>query len=145
MFCSNCGTNCPDNVNNCPNCGAPVGQQQAPYGQQPYGQPQQAPYGQAPYGQQPYGQAPYGQQPFGFEPPIQESTGGLLAWSIITLLLCTIPGIVALVMTTGINKCSTRAEQKKKMSNAKTWCLVGTILGGLYLLITIIAAAASNF
>lgn len=33
MFCSNCGTNCPDNVNNCPNCGAPVGQPQQPYGQ----------------------------------------------------------------------------------------------------------------
>ena len=57
MFCSNCGTNCPDNVNNCPNCGAPVGQPQQPsYGQQPS-------YVQAPYGQQSYGQSPYGYQP----------------------------------------------------------------------------------
>ena len=162
MFCPNCGNNCPDNVNTCPNCGhafaqqapqqpqQPYGQpQQAPYGQAPYGQPQQpygqAPYGQpqAPYGQPPYGQAPYGQPPFGYEPPVQESTGGLIAWSIITLLLCTIPGIVALVQTTGINKCMTRAEQQKKMSSAKTWCLVGTILGGLYCLVTLIAAIAS--
>lgn len=130
MFCPNCGNNCPDNVNNCPNCGHAFAQQA----------PQQPQY-QAP--QQPYGQAPYGYQPFNNDPPIQESTGGLLAWSIITLLLCTIPGIVALVMTTGINKCATRSEQVKKMSNAKTWCLVGTILGGLYLLLTIIGTAAS--
>lgn len=139
MFCSNCGTNCPDNVNNCPNCGAPVGQPKQPYGQpqQPYGQPQQ------PYGQQPYGQQPYGQQPFGYDPPITYSTGGMIAWSIVTLLLCTIPGIVALVQTSGINNCATRAEQEKKLSSAKTWNIVGTCLGGLYLLITIIGAAAA--
>ena len=122
MFCSNCGTNCPDNVNNCPNCGAPVGQPK-----QPYGQPQQ----------------PYGQQPFGYDPPITYSTGGMIAWSIVTLLLCTIPGIVALVQTSGINNCATRAEQEKKLSSAKTWNIVGTCLGGLYLLITIIGAAAA--
>lgn len=141
MFCSNCGTNCPDNVNNCPNCGAPVGQPQQPYGQpqQPYGQPQQ-PYGQP---QQPYGQQPYGQQPYGYNPPIKYSTGGMIAWSIITLLLCTIPGIVALVQTCGINNCATRAEQEKKLSSAKIWNIVGTCLGGLYLLLTIIGMAAA--
>lgn len=132
MFCSNCGTNCPDNVNNCPNCGAPVGQPQ-----QPYGQPQQ------PYGQQPYGQQPYGQQPYGYNPPIKYSTGGMIAWSIVTLLLCTIPGIVALVQTCGINNCATRAEQEKKLSSAKIWNIVGTCLGGLYLLLTIIGMAAA--
>jgi len=152
MFCPNCGNNCPDNVNTCPNCGhafpqaqqapqQPYGQPQQPYGQAPYGQ---APYGQAPYGQAPYGQAPYGQQPYGYEPPVQESTGGLIAWAIITLLLCTIPGIVALVQATGINKCMTRAEQQKKISSTKTWCLVGTILGGLYLILTFIGAFAAN-
>lgn len=137
MFCSNCGTNCPDNVNNCPNCGAPVGQPK-----QPYGQPQQ-PYGQQPYGQQPYGQQPYGQQPYGYNPPIKYSTGGMIAWSIVTLLLCTIPGIVALVQTCGINNCATRAEQEKKLSSAKIWNIVGTCLGGLYLLLTIIGMAAA--
>ena len=56
MFCPNCGNNCPDNVNTCPNCGGALVQ------------PQQAPQQQAPYGQQPYGQqqAPYGQQPYGY-------------------------------------------------------------------------------
>ena len=128
MFCPNCGNNCPDNVNNCPNCGHAFAQAQQPQYQAP----------QQPYGQAPYGQAPYGQAPFSYDPPIQESTGGLLAWSIITLLLCTIPGIVALIMTTGINSCATRAEQLKKKANAKTWCIVGTVLGGLSFIISLI-------
>ena len=117
MFCPNCGNNCPDNVTNCPNCGHAFQAQQPQY--------------QAP-------QQPYGQAPFSYDPPIQESTGGLIAWSIITLLLCTIPGIVALIMTTGINSCATRAEQQKKKANAKTWCIVGTVLGALYVIGTFI-------
>lgn len=68
------------------------------------------------------------------DPPIQQSTGGMIAWSIVTLLLCTIPGVIALVNTTGVNKCATRAEQEKKLSTAKTWNIIGTILGGLALL-----------
>lgn len=67
----------------------------------------------------------------------------MIAWSIVTLLLCTIPGIVALVQTCGINNCATRAEQEKKLSSAKIWNIVGTCLGGLYLLLTIIGMAAA--
>ena len=128
MFCPNCGNNCPDNVTNCPNCGHAFAQAQQPQYQAP----------QQPYGQAPYGQAPYGQAPFSYDPPIQESTGGLLAWSIIILLLCTIPGIVALIMTTGINSCATRTEQLKKKANAKTWCIVGTVLSALYVIGTFV-------
>lgn len=69
--------------------------------------------------------------------PIQYSTGGMLAWSIVTLLLCTIPGIVALVKTNGINKCTTRAEQEKMISSAKTWNIVGTVLGGINLFVAL--------
>ena len=72
--------------------------------------------------------------PTASDPPIQYSTGGMIAWSIVTLLLCTIPGIVALVQTCGINSCATRADQEKKLSSAKTWNIVGTVLGGLYLI-----------
>lgn len=56
-------------------------------------------------------------------------TGGLMAWSIITLLLSTIPGIVALVQTNKINKSATVEEQQKHISNAKIWCIVGTVIG----------------
>lgn len=65
------------------------------------------------------------------------ATGGLVAWSIITILLCTIPGIVALVETTAINKCTTVEEQQKKISSAQTWCIVGTVLGVIYLIVTL--------
>ena len=61
-------------------------------------------------------------------------TGGLLAWAIITLLLCTIPGIVAIVKTVSINKATTVEEQMKRINSAKTWCIVGTVLGALQLI-----------
>ena len=73
------------------------------------------------------------------ETPTPVPTGGMMAWSIITLLLCTIPGIVAIVQTSGINKCATRAEQDKKISSARTWNIVGTVLGLLYLVGTLAA------
>lgn len=70
-------------------------------------------------------------------------TGGLMAWSIITLLLCTIPGIVALVMTCNINNAANWEQQQKQIKNAKTWCIVGTVLGCLALLLGIVGALAA--
>ena len=69
--------------------------------------------------------------------------GGLMAWSIITLLLCTIPGIVALVMTCNINNAFNWEQQQKQIKNAKTWCIVGTVLGCLSMLLVIIGALAA--
>lgn len=65
------------------------------------------------------------------EPVAPIPTGGLLAWSIVSILLCLIPGIVALVQTIGINKCTTAEEQAKKANSAKIWCIVATVLGVL--------------
>lgn len=75
------------------------------------------------------------------------ATGGLVAWSIITLLLCLIPGIVALVQTTGINSCTTPELQAQKIRSAKTWCIVGTVLGviGLILEVILIVASAAAY
>ncbi len=131
-FCPNCGSQLPEGSNHCPNCGAPVTppadvqtdntqyQQQDPFSpadnQQSYSQYNQQPYSQY---NQPYTQAPLPQVP----------TGGLMAWAIITLLLCTIPGIVAIVKVSGINKCTTVEEQQNKIKSAKIWCTVGTVLG----------------
>ena len=105
-YCPNCGAQVADNAAFCGSCGTPFGS---------VGQNQQA------YGQQAYGQQPY-------YPPVQPyATGGLIAWSIITLLLCTIPGIIALVKTSGINNATTAEEQARRISSAKTWCWIGTI------------------
>lgn len=118
-FCPNCGSSLPENSSFCPNCGAPAA------GQSGYGAQQQQSYG-AQNTTYVYTQPPRYVQPY--------ETGGLMAWSIITLLLCTIPGIVALVKTSAINKSTTVEEQQRNISAAKTWCIVGTVLGVLALI-----------
>ena len=75
------------------------------------------------------------------QPVAPVPTGGLIAWSIVTLLLCTIPGIVGLVQACGINKTYTVEDQQKKIKSCKTWNTVGCILGGIYLILSIIATA----
>ena len=55
----------------------------------------------------------------------------------------TIPGIVAIVQTVGINKCTTVEAQQKKMSSARVWCIVGTILG-ILAIIGNVAAQSMN-
>ena len=122
-YCPNCGAQVADNAAFCGSCGTPFGS---------VGQNQQA------YGQQAYGQQPY-------YPPVQPyATGGLIAWSIITLLLCTIPGIVALVKTTSINSALTPEDQAQRIKSAKTWCIVGTVLGVLAVILAVIGAAVEN-
>ena len=115
--------------------------QSSTYDEQTYQSTQQtyqpAPAQNQTYSQQGAGQSNYQQGPA--QPTYQQTnwnapiapipTGGLLAWSIITILLCTIPGIVALVNTLGINKATTVEEQQKKMSAARLWCIIGTVLG----------------
>ena len=81
---------------------------------------------------------------FGYQPvqrrPTVYPTGGLIAWSIITLLLCTIPGIVGLVQTCGINNAPTYEMQQQKISSAKTWNTVGTVLGALLVIFAIVGS-----
>lgn len=123
VFCNNCGASNPDGTMTCTRCGAPL----------------QAPVQQGSYqAMDPMRAAPYAMPP----KPEPVPTGGLIAWAIITLLLCTIPGIVALVNASGINSAMTVEEQQKKISTTKTWCLVGTILGGLALIFMIIGGLA---
>ena len=119
--CSYCGSDISFTAKFCPNCGAQVTEvpveQTNPSAYKSVSYPSNSTY-------QPQPQQSYIPQPV---PPV--STGGLLAWAIITLFLCTIPGIVALVKTANINKATTVAEQQARMSGAKTWCIIGTVLG----------------
>lgn len=79
-----------------------------------------------------------------YQPPVpQYSTGGLVAWGIITLLLCTIPGVVALVKVANINNARTVEEQQRAVSDVKTWCTVGTVLGVLFYIIGILGGVAA--
>lgn len=151
-FCPNCGAQNTVGVKFCTNCGNPLQAQEQPAPQpsyNAYSQPAPAeqtpqytgysqPYAgaQSAYNAQDSYNAPNYQsqpaQPMQYVPPVE--TGGLLAWSIITLLLCTIPGIVAISQTSKVNKCYTVEEQQKKLSSAKTWCIIGTVLGALSLI-----------
>jgi len=120
-YCVNCGNQLPEGTDICPKCGYV---QSLPAAQQPLKE-NQGSNNIVPE------QTPESKQN---ERPAPVATGGLIAWGIITLLLCTIPGIVGLVQTAGINNCLTYEEQQKKLGSAKTWCTVGTILGGLLLI-----------
>ena len=123
--CPKCGMDILSTGAYCVNCGAPLNTQQnqlegpSSDGPTPYRPPQS----DGPDFRPPEFSTPSHQtvEPY--------PTGGLMAWSIITLLLCTIAGIVAIIQTTGINKCATVEEQKKKISSAKTWCIIGTVVG----------------
>lgn len=92
--------------------------------------PPQAPYGgYPPPSPQPYGgfspQGPYGQ-------PMKPNN--YLVWSIITIFLCMIPGIVATVYSSKVDGLWAQgrwAEASRSANTAKTWAIVGTVLGGL--------------
>ncbi|PJE08834.1 MAG: hypothetical protein CK428_19170 [Mycobacterium sp.] len=85
--------------------------------------------GYPPPAPQPYGgfspQGPYGQ-------PMKPNN--YLVWSIITIFLCMIPGIVATVYSSKVDGLWAQgrwAEATKSASTAKTWAIVATVLGGL--------------
>ena len=129
LICPYCGAQNADDNALCSNCGAALKdanqpQQNFEVNEKPAQTYQQNDPGQ----QQTYQQNQWNYAP---QPLAPIPTGGLMAWSIITILLCTIPGIIALVNTLGINKAATIDEQKKKMSSARMWCIIGTVLGVL--------------
>lgn len=64
-----------------------------------------------------------------FRLPVKYKNGGLIAWAIVALLLSTLPGAVALTFAVEINNSYTFDEQMRKVSLAKGWCIVGTVLG----------------
>ena len=146
-FCTECGAENPRENKFCSECGKPLMVIEAPEppadavfpevpsaSEEPapvYTQPQQQAAGKPPVSSQPASFSEYESQAVSAEPVAPIPTGGLLAWSIVSLLLCLIPGIVALVQTIGINKCLTVEDQQKKMKSARIWCIVATVLGVL--------------
>ena len=135
-FCPQCGATVPDGTPVCPQCGISLTAQQPQYQQpqQPVPPVQQIPQG-TPY-QQPY-QVPYG-APMG-TPPSGQTNTGMLVWSIITIFFCTILGVIALVMTITAKNEMTGEGEQKKLKTAKILNLIGTIGGGLFVLIYVIA------
>lgn len=136
--CPTCGAFVPDNSPACTYCGTALNA--AASMQQPENNGFEVPAdSQIP--QQPV-QQPYAAPVYTPQPVAPVSTGGLIAWSIITILLCTIPGIVALVNTLNINKAMSVEEQQQKIKNAKLWCIIGTVLGVLAVIGSVAGGAA---
>jgi hypothetical protein len=89
----------------------------------------------------------------GYPPPVPQQYGGYppqgpygqpmkpnnhLIWSIITIFLCTIPGIVATVYAAKVDGLWAQgryAEATSSSNNAKTWAIVASVLGGFFVLL----------
>ena len=131
---------------------SPYGGYEPPEGYPPYqggGYTPPPPQAQGPYGGYP---PPAGGYPGGGYPPSPQPYGGFspqgpygqpmkpnnyLVWSIITIFLCMIPGIVATVYASKVDGLWAQgrwAEATRSANTAKTWAIVGTVLGGLVLL-----------
>ena len=136
----------------------PYGGYEPPGGYLPYQSggnappPQQGPYGgyPPPAGGYP---PPVPQQYGGYPPPVPQQYGGYpplgpygqpmkpnnhLIWSIITIFLCTIPGIVATVYAAKVDGLWAQgryAEATSSSNNAKTWAIVASVLGGFFVLL----------
>ena len=138
MFCPNCGVENPDNATVCSSCGANLNEVNQ---EQPIQQPQQpvSQYQQVP----PQYNQPYNQQP-------KPNINNYLIWSILCTIFCCLPcGIVGIVYSNKVNTALNMGnieEAIKSSKTAKTWNLVGTIVGAvialIYILIAIFGAAA---
>lgn len=156
MFCPQCGKETASGNSVCEHCGAPLWadanapqQPQAPVEPQAPQQPAapQQPYNPAPpqapvYPQQPYNPVPpqspvYPQQPQQPAPHISN----YLAWAIVCIFLCWPLAIPAIVYASKVNNLIAMGDYEGAMNaskNAKTFCLIATILGAIALVLGII-------
>ena len=136
----------------CPNCGASIvreepgypmdagGFSNVPYSQMnnygtanhpPVGMPPQSPPTTPPV-PPPYEYRQNNIPPYNnpYNPPFVPNidTSGLLAWSILCTIFCLPLGLVALIMTLGINNVSSQEEAENKKRSVKIICTISTIL-----------------
>lgn len=175
MFCPQCGKEIGSGNSVCEHCGAPLWANSAPqtpeipqesavpqqsqstappppvYPQQPQGAVPPPVYPQQPMPYQPSAPTPppaYGQQPMQPVPQISN----YLAWAIVCIFLCWPLAIPAIVYASKVNNLIAMGDYEGAMNaskNAKTFCLISTILGAIAVVISIIlvmvgAVAASG-
>ena len=121
-LCPKCGADNPGVSKYCSNCGAPLSA------------PAASTYNPNPYRYTPSERSSNSN----YQAPLPLETGGIIVWSIISILLCMIPGIVALVYAVGINSAPTAAIQQEKLSNARLWCTISTFLGVIAIVISLL-------
>lgn len=141
-ICPYCRNKVEDTCKFCTSCGAPLDNAE-PAAEVPETpaveptdiEPAQEPQQQEP--QQPVNETPptYNPQPSYYsQKPEPVAIGGYIAWSILCILLCTIPGAIGLFYVLKINKATTLEEQQNTIKTAKIILTVGTVLGVLSLI-----------
>lgn len=109
MFCRNCGAQIPDGTNFCPYCGS----NQTAAGPEPFVRHQQG-----------------------------EKPSTYLVLSIIVTILCCLPfGIIGIIYASKVDSCWNAGnfdEARENSRKAKTWALVGLVLGFVTYLIYIL-------
>lgn len=131
-ICPKCGTQLPDTMDYCHQCGFVFSNSNS--GRQFHYEGNQTP----PNYQQNYSgyNPPSGGSFSGNEGP-SASLGGmkltetqLMVWSIIDLICCCLPfGVIALIFTMNAKKEPTKELQDKKLQTALLMCIIGTIAG----------------
>ncbi len=135
-FCNNCGAQLEENAKFCPSCGT--------------AQTEQAPAVLDTPVEPVTPMEPVTPVTPAAEIPVQEvapapakASGSLnvaqLVWSIINLILCCTPlGIASLIFTVIAKDAPTAEEEAKKLKTAKTCNLIGTIGGGVFIILYIV-------
>ena len=119
-YCSNCGAKLEENAKFCLACGTPVEQTETT----------DAPVADA-------------------TPAPAKASGNLnvaqLVWSIINLILCCMPlGIAGLILTIFAKDAPSAEEEAKKLKTAKTCNLIGSIGGGLWVIISFVISVLAG-
>lgn len=73
------------------------------------------------------------------QPPEKIPIGGYIAWAIVNILFCTIPGAIGLYFVLKINKAPTQDDQLRAVDSAKKALMIGSVLAALNLLMQIVA------
>jgi len=146
-FCVKCGSQISEDNVFCPKCGAWQEQgessasanarqtsQQSGYDSTYNPQPAQQPNTYQQYNQQSNQYGSYNAGPYQAPQPVDNT--GILVWSILTTLFCCLPlGIVGIVLSSQAKGAATPEEAQNKLKNAKLMCIIGDVVGFIFLII----------
>ena len=152
MFCTNCGKQIADGVNNCPFCGTVLGAAPAPQQQPAYQQPQQPTYEQPqqpvyqqPVYQPPVYQAPVYQTPI-YQPPVDtppaEGSGNMNALSIVAFIMSFVASVVGIILSAIALKKHNADITLKGRGFAKAGLIISIITTSIYVFYFLIIFAA---
>lgn len=136
MFCGNCGVRNADNARFCASCGKPVGAVAGAVPPAPSPPPRYAPPPSAPQFSAPQAQ-------YGGAPPIagaaRPNVSAHLGLAIVTTVLCCLPlGVIGIVYASQVKAklaAGDYAGAAAASSKAKTFSILGIVLGGIAIVI----------